>query len=232
MTHPNRDTVCFRRRSLCLALLLATPAVAAEPPCTRPEPNVQVTVKLPVGTTVAALADWYQRTACETLELEGVDQTAKTTLGITGTVSASQLSPLLTLASASAGVGLRRKIARPPPCEVDASTITTDADGRVHLPRATVTSMLATSDCSVGARIVPRMLEGRVQGLRLFSIRPEGFIAKLGLRNGDVVRSVNGTTVADPANLPKVLENARTAKTFTLDVLRRDEPVTLTLHVE
>ena len=57
-----------------------------------------------------------------------------------------------------------------------------------EVQRQTVDSLLGNmSLLSRSARIVPEIRDGKAAGFRLFSVRPDGPFAKIGLQNGDVI---------------------------------------------
>jgi general secretion pathway protein C len=76
-------------------------------------------------------------------------------------------------------------------------------------------------------RAVAEIHEGRPAGFRLFRIDADSLFARLGLRDGDVVRRVNGAEVAEPAALLAFLERLRTEPRVAVDIVRGDRPQTL-----
>ncbi len=54
-------------------------------------------------------------------------------------------------------------------------------------------------------RSVPYFREGKMIGLRFFAIRRGGILEKFGLRNGDILLSVDGQNIDSPQNLEKIL---------------------------
>ena len=45
------------------------------------------------------------------------------------------------------------------------------------------------------ARVVPSFRDGRSQGFKLFSIRPDSLYSRIGLQNGDVLQRINGLSL-------------------------------------
>jgi len=76
-------------------------------------------------------------------------------------------------------------------------------------------------------RAVAEVEDGRPVGFRLFQIRNDSLFARLGLRDGDVVQRVNGTTIAEPAALLGFLQRLKTEPRVAVDILRADAPRTL-----
>jgi general secretion pathway protein C len=76
-------------------------------------------------------------------------------------------------------------------------------------------------------RAVAEVHDGRPAGFKLFRIKDDSLFARLGLRDGDVVRRVNGTEIADPSALLSFLDRLRHEPRVALDILRNDTPQTM-----
>src|SRR5260370_12185702 len=62
-----------------------------------------------------------------------------------------------------------------------------------EVPRPELDNILGDIDTiATQARSVPVIKEGRMQGLRLFGIRPESVYQRLGISNGDLITRING----------------------------------------
>lgn len=79
---------------------------------------------------------------------------------------------------------------------------------------------------SRAARIVPEVRDGRPVGFRLFSIRPDGPFAKIGLQNGDVISAINGLEMNSPDQALAVYTKLRTASHLTVAVERNGQKIT------
>ena len=65
-----------------------------------------------------------------------------------------------------------------------------------EVPRLELDNILADiNTIATQARSTPVIKDGRVQGLRLFAIRPGSIYERLGISNGDVVTRINGETL-------------------------------------
>jgi general secretion pathway protein C len=84
-----------------------------------------------------------------------------------------------------------------------------------------------TSGLLTQLRAVPEVHDGRPIGFRLFQIKPESVFTQLGIKNGDVVQRVNGSTLADPASLLGFLQRLRDEPRVALDIVRAGRPRTL-----
>jgi len=76
-------------------------------------------------------------------------------------------------------------------------------------------------------RAVAEVRDGRPAGFRVFQIREGSLFARLGLRDGDVVRRVNGSEIGEPTALLGFLARLRTEPRVALDIVRGDAPRTL-----
>ena len=72
------------------------------------------------------------------------------------------------------------------------------------------------------ARILPKLSAGKMAGLELSQIKPDSFFEKIGLKNGDVVTSVNGLLVDDPSAQRELLEAFTSAEELVADVTSAD----------
>lgn len=82
------------------------------------------------------------------------------------------------------------------------------------------------------ARAVPySTAEGTTQGFRLFSIKPQSLIDRIGLKNGDIIQRVNGVEISDPSTAFGLLQDLQGHPQVRVDVLRNHEPVTLSYEI-
>ncbi|MCA9566864.1 MAG: PDZ domain-containing protein [Myxococcales bacterium] len=80
-------------------------------------------------------------------------------------------------------------------------------------------------------RLVPRAEDGAVTGIRISGIRAGTLVSELGVRNGDVLTTVDGRAVAGPDDLLEALKAARESAEVVLIVERDGRPVTLTYEL-
>jgi len=71
-------------------------------------------------------------------------------------------------------------------------------------------------------RMFPTMKLGRSDGLRLFVVRPSSALWAFGLRNGDVVQSINGAPLLDVGQLRDVYEQVKVSPVLRIAVRRRN----------
>ncbi len=82
------------------------------------------------------------------------------------------------------------------------------------------------------ARVVPRYVKGRMNGVKLHGVGARSLYRRIGLRSGDVITSVNGQAIDRPNALMALYNELASARSFRLDVMRRGQPVQLTYQVQ
>lgn len=80
---------------------------------------------------------------------------------------------------------------------------------------------------SQDARVVPDFSGGKQRGFKLFSIKPGSVYSKIGVRNGDVLTSVNGYELDSPDKILEVYGKLKDSSQITVDLLRRGKPVSM-----
>lgn len=71
-------------------------------------------------------------------------------------------------------------------------------------------------------RAVPNFKDGKVQGMKILSIKPGSVFAKLGLRRGDVLDKINGQQI-DIKQGFKLFSELKEQTNFSLDLLRQGQ---------
>jgi len=96
-----------------------------------------------------------------------------------------------------------------------------------EVQRATVDSLLGNmSMLSRSARIVPEIRDGKAAGFRLFSVRPDGPFAKIGLQNGDVISAINGLEMSSPDKALEVYTKLKSASHLSVGLERNGQKIT------
>ncbi len=102
-------------------------------------------------------------------------------------------------------------------------------DTHFEISRAAVDALLADpTQLATAVRVVP--VAGG-DGFRLFAVRPGAVVARLGFQNGDTIRGVNGMDVATPAQALAVYDQLRSANRLTIDLVRGDTPMQLSIAI-
>ncbi|MGE0401157.1 MAG: type II secretion system protein GspC [Kofleriaceae bacterium] len=83
-----------------------------------------------------------------------------------------------------------------------------------------------------GARVVPSVTGGKPTGFKLYAIRPSSVWAKLGFRNGDAIRSINGMPLDTPDQALEVYTKIREARRIDVAITRQGTQLTITINVK
>jgi len=82
------------------------------------------------------------------------------------------------------------------------------------------------------ARVVPNFADGQTNGWKVFSIRRNSALRKMGLKNNDVLTAVNGADLGDTEKALELYSKLQADKNFSLEILRNGEPMTLEYSVQ
>lgn len=82
------------------------------------------------------------------------------------------------------------------------------------------------------ARAIPYVVGGQVKGFSITQIVPDSVYSKLGLKNGDIVSSINGIELNDAARAIQTLNSLRSETKIELDITRDGQPVTLKVSIQ
>ena len=73
--------------------------------------------------------------------------------------------------------------------------------------------------------------DGIPQGFRLFSIKADSLIDRLGVKNGDIIQRVNGVEMSDPSTAFSLLQDLQGLAQVQVDVMRNHQPITLSYEI-
>ena len=73
------------------------------------------------------------------------------------------------------------------------------------------------------ARAVPYFEQGKAVGIRLFAIKTSSLFEKLGLQNGDILKSINGNSLADLSEAMKLFEKLKQERSISVSVTRQGQ---------
>ena len=100
------------------------------------------------------------------------------------------------------------------------------------LPRSFVNGAIANANqILTQVRVKPYFVSGISEGYWVGNIQPGSIIEKMGLQNGDIVKSVNGETLDSPEKIFQVYQQVRETGTVSVDVERDGTIVTLTYEI-
>ena len=82
------------------------------------------------------------------------------------------------------------------------------------------------------ARVVPYFANGKIGGYKIFNIKPTGIFAKLGLKNGDIIKSINGNSLSSPEKALQMFQYLKTEDSFEIVIKRygRDRTLSYSLR--
>ncbi len=150
------------------------------------------------------------------IEREGKRETLLLPKDTPPTAGQSPIIPVSTVANSNAQDGIRRL-----------------APDSYHIDRREVDHAINNlSELFTQVRAVPYSLqEGVVQGFRLFQIKPDSLIDRIGLKNGDVIQRVNGVEISDPSTAFQLLQDLQGRPQIRVDVLRNQQPTSLSYEI-
>ena len=119
------------------------------------------------------------------------------------------------------------------PSDPLASTVHKVDDTHVTMPAATADQLVAPSAPYVKAvRGFSSYSSGVARGVRIYAVRPDTIMEAIGLRNGDVVRGVNGDDISSIDELATKLASTRASDAWTIDIERRHVAMQLTISIK
>lgn len=92
-------------------------------------------------------------------------------------------------------------------------------------------ALLAQGSLFRTARLIPQEENGRVVGMKIYGIRRSSLLGRLGVQNGDTLRTINGFDLTSGDSMVEAYTRLRTQPDFSLAVVRRGEPATIEYHV-
>jgi general secretion pathway protein C len=105
--------------------------------------------------------------------------------------------------------------------------------GKYSIEQSEIDYALANLDkLSREARVVPNFADGAANGFKVFSIRRTSALRKMGLKNNDVLTSVNGFDLSNTNKALEIYSKLQSDKNFTLEILRNGEPMTMEYSVQ
>jgi general secretion pathway protein C len=106
-------------------------------------------------------------------------------------------------------------------------------DNHYKIPRDSLDHSVGNlSQLLTQIRAIPNIQNGKTNGFALSEIEPGSIFDEMGLQEGDVLRSINGQPMTDPAQAMQMMSAMRNATMVTIQVLRDGEPTTLTYQIQ
>ena len=106
------------------------------------------------------------------------------------------------------------------------------SDSEYTIPRQEIDNVLSNlNKVATQARIVPSFKNGKANGFKLFSIRPNSLYSKIGIQNGDIVQKINGYEINSPDKALEIYSKLKDAQSITVDLVRRGKSQTLSYSI-
>jgi len=93
---------------------------------------------------------------------------------------------------------------------------------KYRLDRATITDTLGNlTQFMSGLNVKPYFVSGEPAGFHISRIKPGSLISKMGLRNGDIIKTINNMTISDPQQAIEVYQQLQNESSLTIEIQRR-----------
>jgi general secretion pathway protein C len=128
---------------------------------------------------------------------------------------------------------------RPPPHKSSLSEeelnagITAVSETNYNVSRQLLDKVLGNqAELMRAARVIPYEENGRVVGVKVYGIRRNALLGKLGIQNGDVLRTINGFDLSSPDSALEAYSKLRESDAFSIAMVRRGQPKTMEYSVK
>ena len=129
--------------------------------------------------------------------------------------------------------GAPKSVAAPAASPSPGGGIQATGDNEFVVPRSEVDSALENmSQLFTQIRAVPHFEGGQSIGFRLFAIRRGSLFDKIGLKNGDIITSINGSPMNDPGKALALLQEFKDASTIDVDEIRNQQPTKIHYSIQ
>lgn len=106
------------------------------------------------------------------------------------------------------------------------------SETKYQVQRGLVDKLLSNqAELMRSARVVPHEENGRVVGVKLYGIRRSSLLGKLGIQNGDMLRTINGFDMSAPDSALEAYAKLRSASNLSVAVVRRGAAVTMEYNI-
>ena len=80
-------------------------------------------------------------------------------------------------------------------------------------------------------RVSPHEVDGQVQGFRVFNIRPGSLFTKIGVLDGDIIKSINDTQLTGIDMVIKAKESLMNQTSLQVSLIRNSQPMTISYEI-
>lgn len=107
------------------------------------------------------------------------------------------------------------------------------SDTKFKIDRSMVDKVLANQGAIMkAARVIPHEENGRIVGVKLYGIRRTSLLGRLGIRNGDMLRTINGFDMTSPDSALEAYTRLRTADALSLALKRQNNEMTIEYDIQ
>jgi general secretion pathway protein C len=111
--------------------------------------------------------------------------------------------------------------------------ITQVSDTSYNVSRSLLDRVLSNqAELMRAARVIPYEENGRTIGVKVYGIRRSGILGKLGIQNGDILRTINGYELSSPDTALEAYTKLRTMDQFSIAMIRRGAARTMEYSVK
>lgn len=111
--------------------------------------------------------------------------------------------------------------------------ITRVSDTNYNVSRDLVNNLLENqAELMRTARIIPHQENGRTVGVKMYGIRRNSLLGRLGMQNGDMLRTINGYDMTSPDSALEAYSRLREANHLTVSVVRRGQAMNIDYNIQ
>jgi len=112
-----------------------------------------------------------------------------------------------------------------------ALAVATGSGNYVVDQRALNASLDNIGQAMTDARLLPSLNGGKVEGFKVSEVKPNGIFGMVGIKNGDVLLSINGFAIDSPDKAIQSLVSLKGQSQIKLDLIRDGQPTTLNYDI-
>jgi general secretion pathway protein C len=117
------------------------------------------------------------------------------------------------------------------PAQLDQG-ITQISEREFSIDRSLVTSLMANQAALMRtARVIPHEEGGRTVGVKLYGIRRSSLLGRLGVQNGDMLRTINGYDMTSPDSALEAYARLQSADRITINLNRRGQDMSVNYSI-
>lgn len=107
------------------------------------------------------------------------------------------------------------------------------SDGKFQIQRDNLTKAIDNKGkLAIGGTLVPNFKNGKRNGIKMLGLDPKGVYSSIGLRTGDVVTKINGTSIRSQAHAMEMLQSYKKSSSMTIAIERGGQSRTLDYSVK